>query len=236
MYHHLITPPSSIYGIRILAGFSVRGVLFHTKEKSQQLQKKWFFLDLVTTKTWSSCKGLSFLGSLVGCIFQSVLWQNVTFIPLCKIWTTLIPCLKTIFLKTFSSLVSFLFHFVYLQPGLIRLFLKKTFSWQELLLLCHFRCRFITTKVPFLEKFCCVLGKYARLHFFISWECPRCQKKLSRLWIRCLWPLAPDIGLLWQCQYELPAGLHIPKAKVIFPRCASSKYRIWNTSYLFWLI
>ena len=107
--------------------------------------KKWFFLDLVTTKKWSSCTGLSFLGSLVGCIFQSVLWQNVTFIPLCKIWTTLIPCLKTIFLKTFSSLVSFLLHFVYLQPGLIRLFLKKTFSWQELLFLCHFRCRFITT-------------------------------------------------------------------------------------------
>ena len=72
-------------------------------------------------------------------------------LSLCHFYSTLynmdhiIPCLKTIFLKTFSSLVLFLFHFVYLQPGLIRFFLKKTFSWQELLLLYHFRCRFITT-------------------------------------------------------------------------------------------
>ena len=165
-----------------------------------------------------------------------------------------------------SFLVSLLFHFVKFGPHYTLLennilenilfacvifiplclfttwlFLKKTFSWQELLFLCHFRCRFITTSTlvesTILGKVLLCFGKICPPAFLnISWECLRCQKKLSRLWIRCLWPLAPDIGLLWQCQYELPAGLHIPKAKVIFPRCASSKYRIWNTSYLFWLI
>ena len=217
------------------------GSSFPHKGKNSTVAKKWFFLDLVTTKTWSSCTGLSFLGSLVGCIFQSGLWQNVfpcvTFIPLCKIWTTL-----------------------YLA--------WKQYSWKHSLRLCHFYSTLFIYNLTFLEEniFLARTSILVSLslpiynHFYLgrkyhSWKSsvvfweniPACislflesvldaRKKLSRLWIRCLWPLAPDIGLLWQCQFELPAGLHIPKAKVIFPRCASSKYRIWNTSYLFWLI
>ena len=42
MNHHLIRPPSSIYGIRILAEFSVRGVLFNTKKKFNSCKKMIF--------------------------------------------------------------------------------------------------------------------------------------------------------------------------------------------------
>ena len=80
---------------------------------------------MVTTKTWSSCTGLSFLGSLVGCIFQSGLWQNVfpcvTFIPLCKIWTTL-----------------------YLA--------WKQYSWKHSLRLCHFYSTLFIYNLTFLEE------------------------------------------------------------------------------------
>ena len=92
----------------------------------------------------------SFLPWFVGWVhFPIRAWAECLFLchfyPTLSICDQVIPCLKIIFLKTISSLVSFLFHFVYLQLGLNRLFFEKPSSWQELQFLCHFRCRFITT-------------------------------------------------------------------------------------------